>query len=113
MTIVYQRTQNRRTCIWSAMRGGAVPGRTKSAFRAAITYTTPRDAGGTGNADVSAETIVKSVLRVPRLFLLRFCILLTLVEGSLSGRLFLRVNVEGRRFVIHPQAHACRTKFGR
>jgi hypothetical protein len=21
MTIVYQRTQNRRTCIWSAMRG--------------------------------------------------------------------------------------------
>ena len=26
MTIVYQRMQNRRTCIWSAMRGGAVPG---------------------------------------------------------------------------------------
>jgi hypothetical protein len=33
MTIVYLRTQNRLTCIWSAMRGGAVPGRTKSAGR--------------------------------------------------------------------------------
>jgi hypothetical protein len=33
MTIMYLRTQNRLTCIWSAMRGGAVPGRTKSAIR--------------------------------------------------------------------------------
>jgi len=33
MTIVYLRTQNRLTCTWSAMRGGAVPGRTKSAGR--------------------------------------------------------------------------------
>jgi len=32
MTIVYLRTQNRLTRIWSAMRGGAVPGRTKSAI---------------------------------------------------------------------------------
>jgi hypothetical protein len=32
MTIVYQRTQNRRICIWTAMRGSAVPRRTKSAW---------------------------------------------------------------------------------
>lgn len=32
MTIVYPRTQNRLTRTWSAIRGGAVPGRTKSAL---------------------------------------------------------------------------------
>ena len=44
MMIVYLRTQNRLTCIWSAMRGGAVPGRTKSAIRTLALWNTNRAA---------------------------------------------------------------------
>jgi len=44
MTIVYLRTQNKLTCIWSAMRGGALPGRTKSAIRTLALWNTNRAA---------------------------------------------------------------------